>query len=252
MKAMILAAGLGTRLGPITANRPKALVELNGTPLLTLVIRRLQRFGFDEIIINVHHFAEQIIQYLQAHNNFRLQISISDEREALLDTGGGIKKAEWFFNDNQPFLVHNVDIISNIDLKALYQYHLNTQAMATLACKERPSSRYFLFNKQLRLCGWENDQTGEQKTAIPVAADEIRRMAFSGIHIIHPELLRQVNQVGAFSIIDAYLQLAATNLINCFDIGDADIVDVGKPKQLQLAISEEFKVAMSNEIETSA
>lgn len=233
MKAMILAAGLGTRLGPLTANRPKALVEIDGTPLLALVIQRLQRFGFHEIIINVHHFADQIIQYLQTHNNFGLQISISDEQELLLDTGGGIKKAEWFFNDGQSFLVHNVDIISNIDLTALYQYHLHTQAMATLACKERPSSRYFLFDRQQRLCGWENNQTKEQKQAIPISADEVRRMAFSGIHVIRPELLRQVRQTGAFSIIDTYLQLATANLINCFDIGDAAIVDVGKPEQLQ-------------------
>ena len=226
---MILAAGLGTRLGALTANRPKALVELNGTPLLALIIQRLQHFGFDEIIINVHHFAEQIIQYLQAHNNFGLRISISDERETLLDTGGGIKKAQWFFNDRQPFLVHNVDIISNIDLKALYQYHLDTQAMATLACKKRSSSRYFLFNQQLRLCGWENNKTGEQKIVVPVLADEVQRMAFSGIHVINPELLQQIEQTGAFSIIDAYLQLAPANFINCFDVDNADIVDVGKP-----------------------
>jgi NDP-sugar pyrophosphorylase family protein len=233
MKAMILAAGLGTRLGSLTASRPKALVELNGTPLLALVIQRLQLFGFDEIIINIHHFAEQIIQYLQRHNNFGLRISISDEREMLLDTGGGIKKAEWFFNNGQPFLVHNVDIISSIDLKALYQYHHDTQAMATLACKERSSSRYFLFDRQQRLCGWENNQTGEQKIAIPVSLDELQQMAFSGIHVIRPELLRQIRQTGAFSIIDIYLHLAASNLINCFDICEADVTDVGKPEQLQ-------------------
>jgi len=233
MKAMILAAGLGTRLGLLTANRPKALVEINGTPLLALVIQRLQGFGFTEIIINVHHFAEQIIHYLQAQNNFGLSISISDERALLLDTGGGIKKAEWFFNDEQPFLVHNVDIISNIDLKALYQYHLDTQAMATLACKERPASRYFLFDRQQQLCGWENRAAGVQKMVIPVPEDEVRRMAFSGIHVIRPELLRQIRQTGAFSIIDTYLQLAASNLINCFDMGEADSIDVGKPEVLQ-------------------
>ena len=233
MKAIILAAGLGTRLGQLTANRPKALVELNGTPLLALVIWRLQRFGFDEIIINVHHFADQIVQYLQAQNNFGLQISISDERELLLDTGGGIKKAEWFFNDGQPFLVHNVDIISSVDLKDLYQYHLDTQAMATLACKERPASRYFLFDQQQQLCGWENQQTGAQKMAVPISEDEVRRMAFSGIHVIRPELLRQIRQIGAFSVIDAYLQLAVSNPINYFDIGEADCIDVGKSEALQ-------------------
>ncbi len=233
MKAMILAAGLGTRLGSLTANCPKALVELNGTPLLALVIQRLQAAGFNEIIINVHHFADQIIQYLRTNNNFGLQISISDERDHLLDTGGGIKKAEWFFNDGQAFLVHNVDIISSIDLKALYQYHLDTQSMATLACKARHSSRYFLFDKQLRLCGWENTKTGERRITVPVLQEEIRQLAFSGIHVIRPALLQQLTQSGAFSIIDGYLQLAPDNLINCFDTGDAEITDVGKPEQLQ-------------------
>jgi NDP-sugar pyrophosphorylase family protein len=233
MKAMILAAGLGTRLGQLTANKPKALVEINGTPLLALVIQRLQHFGFDNIIINVHHFAEQIIQYLQTQHNFGVQISISDERDLLLDTGGRIKKAEWFFNNEQPFLVHNVDIISSIDLKALYCYHIHTQAMATLACKKRNSSRYFLFDRQMRLCGWENNATGEQKIAISVSENEAQRMAFSGIHVIRPELLRQIRQTGAFSIIDTYLQLAPANLINCFDIGTADIADMGKPEQMQ-------------------
>ncbi|MDR0296235.1 MAG: nucleotidyltransferase family protein [Prevotellaceae bacterium] len=252
MKAMILAAGLGTRLGTLTANRPKALVELNGTPLLSLVVQRLQRFGFDEIIINVHHFAEQIIQYLQAHNNFGLQISISDEQEALLDTGGGIKNAEWFFNDGQPFLVHNVDIISSIDLKALYQHHLDTQAMATLACKERVSSRYFLFDKQQRFCGWENNRTGEQKSAIPISSDEVRRMAFSGIHVIRPELLRQIRQTGAFSIIDTYLQLATANLINGYDVGDTDVVDVGKQEQLKSITNYKLRMDMQCEIKRYA
>ncbi len=231
MKAMILAAGLGTRLGALTANKPKALVEINGTPLLGIVLQRLHSFGFDDIIVNVHHFADQVIAYLETHRPEGVQITISDERGQLLDTGGGIKKAAWFFDDGQPFLVHNVDIISSIDLTALYQYHLRTGASATLACKERESSRYFLFDRQLRLCGWENTKTGEQKTAIP--ANNPQRMAFSGIHIIRPALLEDLPQTGAFSIVDAYLQLAGNHLINAYDIGGAAITDVGKPEQLQ-------------------
>ncbi len=234
MKAMILAAGLGTRLGALTANRPKALVELNGKPLLEIVLKRLHSFGFNDIIINVHHFAEQITGYLSANNNFGLQITISDEWELLLDTGGGIKKAASFFDDGKPFLVHNVDIMSNIDLLALYNYNLDTKAMATLACKQRESSRYFLFNEEQRLCGWENTKSGEQKIAIPTVSPN--RMAFSGIHIIRPELVRQITQTGAFSIVDSYLQLAAQNLINCYDTRDAQIVDVGKPEQLKQSI----------------
>ncbi len=231
MKAMILAAGLGTRLGTLTANRPKALVELNGKPLLAGVIERLKAAGFNDIIINVHHFADQIIDYLSANKQPGVQITISDERDRLLDTGGGINKAAWFFNDGKPFLVHNVDIISNLDLQALYRHHINTQALATLACKQRTSSRYFLFDEQQHLCGWENATTGEQKIARPAAT--MHRMAFSGIHVIHPSIFQKITQPGAFSIVDTYLQLAPNNPVNCFDVGTADITDVGKPEQLQ-------------------
>jgi len=231
MKAMILAAGMGTRLGALTANTPKALVEINGVPLLAIVLQRLHSFGFNDITINVHHFADQIIDYL-TNNNFGVKITISDERDQLLDTGGGIKKAAWFFNDGNPFLVHNVDIISNIDLKALYQYNINTKAMATLACKQRNSSRYFLFDEQQRLCGWENVKTGERKIATHTLPENPQRMAFSGIHVIHPSIFDKITSTGKFSIVDTYLHLAGDNLINCFDIGDTMITDVGTPEQL--------------------
>ncbi|MDR2853752.1 MAG: NTP transferase domain-containing protein, partial [Prevotellaceae bacterium] len=155
-KALIFAAGLGTRLQPFTNTMPKALVPIGGKPLLEHIILKLKHSGFDEIIINIHHFGEQIIDFLQNKNHFGIRIEISDERDILLNTGGGIRKTQWFFNDNAPFLVHNVDILSNIDLRNLYDNHLKNSALATLAVSERATQRYFLFDTQNTLHGWTN------------------------------------------------------------------------------------------------
>ena len=161
---MIFAAGLGTRLKPLTDRIPKALVPVNGIPMLQHVILKLKQAGFTEIVINIHHFGEQIIDFLQAHQNFGITIHISDEREELLDTGGGIKKAIPFFSGNEPFLVHNVDILSDTDLKALYDYHQQSTNDATLLVSQRETSRYLLFDKDnARLCGWINKQTLQTK-----------------------------------------------------------------------------------------
>ena len=167
MKAMIFAAGLGTRLRPITDSIPKALVPVAGKTLLEHVIEKLSNEGFDELIINVHHHAEKIIDFLAEHHNFGLHIEISDEREMLLDTGGGIRKAAEFFNDGKPFLIHNVDILSNANLKALYEKHIASDNIATLLVKDRETSRYLLFNEEQRLQGWMNVKTGEVKSPIP-------------------------------------------------------------------------------------
>ena len=231
MKAMILAAGLGTRLGSLTENQPKALVDIQGKTLLEIVLKRLAAHGFDEIIINVHHFAGQIKAYLAAHRNFGLHLELSDESGQLLDTGGGIRKAAWFFDDGKPFLVHNVDIISNVDLSALYAAHRASDAMATLCCTARPSLRYFLFDAQNRLCGWQNVKTGEQKITVD-APLPLRPMAFNGIHIINPALVVRMPQSGAFSIVGAYLQLSPHALIKGFDAPHACITDAGKPEAL--------------------
>src|SRR5664280_1226211 len=163
MKAMIFAAGLGTRLKPVTDNLPKALVPIAGKPLLEHVILKLKSAGFDEIIVNIHHFPDQIIDFLKANNNFSIRIEVSDERNLLLDTGGGIRRAAWFFDDEKPFLVHNVDILSNVDLKELYQQHLRSNSLATLVVSKRDTFRYLLFNDDNRLCGWINEKTGETK-----------------------------------------------------------------------------------------
>ena len=156
MKAMIFAAGMGTRLKPMTDNTPKALIPINGRPMLEHVILKLKDAGFHQIVINVHHLGDQIIDFLAANNNFGVQIHISDERDYLLDTGGGIKKAAKFLQGNEPFLVHNVDIMSNVDMKKLYDCHLETNLVATLLVSKRNTSRYLLFNKESRLCGWRN------------------------------------------------------------------------------------------------
>jgi NDP-sugar pyrophosphorylase family protein len=234
MKAMILAAGLGTRLGLLTGKRPKALVELHGKTLLEIALNRLAAHGFRKIIINIHHFAGQIREYLAAHQNFGLRLELSDESGQLLDTGGGIKKAAWFFADGQPFLVHNVDIISNINLAQLYAAHQAGSAMATLCCTARPSSRYFLFNAQHQLCGWQNVKTDERIITLD-APQPLTPAAFNGIHVIDPALVARMPPGGAFSIVDAYLQLSPHALIQCFDAPHAEVIDVGKPDALAQA-----------------
>lgn len=211
MKAMILAAGLGTRLRPLTDDRPKALVEINRRTLLEITLTRLKRFGVREVIINVHHFADRIVAYLKANNNFGMQIEISLEK-VLLDTGGGLKKAGWFFlRDNtsidEPFFLHNVDVISTIDLLRMTQIHVKKQALATLAVQDRESSRYLLFDEKLQLCGRQKGSEENREIVRPDASELLPR-AFSGIHVISPQLLPMIQQDGAFSIIDVYLRLA--------------------------------------------
>jgi mannose-1-phosphate guanylyltransferase len=226
MKAMILAAGLGTRLKPLTDTRPKALVELAGRTLLEITLSRLRTFGVTEVIINVHHFADQVTDYLKSHNNFGMRIEISPE-DLLLDTGGGLKKAAWFFLEDpksldEPFLLHNVDVISTIDLRAMLQFHTDNHALATLAVQSRESSRYLLFNNDLQLVGRriDNKDSVISSAARPLRlrAVSARRnlssipllpLAFSGIHILSPRLLPQLTEDGIFSIIDSYLRLSA-------------------------------------------
>ena len=209
MKAMIFAAGLGTRLKPLTDTMPKALVPVAGKPLLWHTIRKLKAAGFDEIIINVHHFAEQIRQYIQDNHRFGIRIEFSDETRALLDTGGGIKKASWFFDDEKPFLIHNVDILSDIDLQSLYRFHTGGNSAATLVVSERKTSRYLLFDENNRLKGWLNEKTGETRSPFPdFNSDRHARLAFSGIHVLNPSILRHMQDFPEkFSIIDFYLSV---------------------------------------------
>ncbi len=210
MRAMVLAAGLGTRLRPLTNDRPKAMVEIGGRTLLELTLTRLATFGVREVIINVHHFADLVIQYLKANNNFGLQVEISRE-ELLLDTGGGLKKASWFFLQDpnrldEPFILHNVDVVSAIDFHRLLNSHNENRALATLAVQKRESSRYLLFDEQCELCGRQigHDQEPELVRSTP----NLQALAFSGIHMISPRLLPMMTEEGVFSIIATYLRLA--------------------------------------------
>jgi mannose-1-phosphate guanylyltransferase len=315
MKAMILAAGLGTRLRPLTDTRPKALVEINGRTLLEITLSRLRSFGITEVIINVHHFADMVIGYLKSKNNFGMRIEISREDDLLLDTGGGLKKAAWFFiedsqrtakkksstvilrpaderrsrvptpvgrnpgkgstrlnidqkpdasgNADEPFLLHNVDVISTIDFRRMLQFHKENHALATLAVQARASSRLLLFNDQLRLCGRSvrgqqpelsrSDHTDvvQEGTALAVpkndrnmgalapeakSSQSLLPLAFSGIHVISPRLLPMLTEEGVFSIIDAYLRLAAQGeKILAFRADEYYWRDLGKPSDLSQA-----------------
>jgi NDP-sugar pyrophosphorylase family protein len=287
MKAMILAAGLGTRLRPITDSRPKALVEINGRSLLEITLTRLRTFGIREVIINVHHFAQMVVDYLRAHNNFGMRIEISREDDLLLDTGGGLKKAAWFFLENsitesnprptnsrhsplatrhsllEPFLLHNVDVISNIDIGRMLKFHNEHDALATLAVQSRESSRYLLFNQHNQLVGRRihNRDTLLSSTSVgdtgveschpersegsafssdsPLATHHSplpQPLAFSGIHIISPRLLPLLTESGVFSIIDPYLRLAAQGeKILAFRADNSYWRDLGRPSDLAIA-----------------
>ncbi len=249
MKAMVLAAGLGTRLRPLTNDRPKALVEVAGHTMLEITLARLRGIGIHEVIINVHHFADQVVAYLKARDNFGMRIEISREDDLLLDTGGGLKKAAWFFeksgegagNADEPFLLHNVDVISSIDLRRMIGFHQQRQALATLAVQDRQTSRYLLFDDAMQLCGRraERDEKTEAEWARP--SDKAQALAFSGIHVISPRLLGMMTEQGAFSIITTYLRLAGQgeNILG-FRVAGAYWRDLGKPENL-LQATEDFK-----------
>jgi mannose-1-phosphate guanylyltransferase len=244
MKAMILAAGLGTRLRPLTDDRPKALVEIDGRTLLEITLSRLRSFGVREVMINVYHFADMIVEYLKANDNFGMRIEVSRE-EVLLDTGGGLKKAAWFFNDSRghsgketPFILHNVDVLSTIDLRRMVQFHTENQALATLAVQDRKTSRYLLFDDQLQLCGRRSgdDQEPELVQSSPAQSQQPRSLAFSGIHVISPRLLALMAEDGAFSIITSYLRLAAQGeKILAFRADEYYWRDLGRPEDVAQA-----------------
>ncbi len=233
MKAMVFCAGTGTRLLPLTGNQPKALVKVNMMPMLMLTILRLKSSGFTDIIINLHHFPGQIIDFLKEHDNFGVNIAISDESGELLDTGGGLKKASWFFADKHPFLLHNVDVVSDIDLRKMMRFHQTSYALATLAVSKRKSSRYLLFNQNKVLCGWQNVETGEKK--IMRASQEPEPYAFSGIHVVEPKLLQLIREEGKFSIIQLYLRLARSNDILGYVHDNTNWYDLGRPENIRRA-----------------
>jgi MurNAc alpha-1-phosphate uridylyltransferase len=239
MKAMILAAGLGTRLKPFTDSHPKALAVVNDKTILQRNIEYLASFGIKEIIINVHHLAEQVIEYIKRNNGFGSDISFSDETDEVLETGGGIKKASWFFEkDNDPFVVMNVDVLTDLDLNKMISQHRQKQPLATLAVSSRQTSRYFLFNNSGELCGWRNVKTGEEKLSRD--AEKYNERAFSGIHVISPEIFSLIKMQRKFSMVDVYLELSKTKAIQAFDHSNSKFIDVGKPESI-LKADEMFK-----------
>ncbi len=231
---MIFAAGLGTRLMPLTNNKPKAMVEVGGKPMLEIVIRKLIKYGFDEIVVNVHHHAEIILKFLKKNNNFNIKIHISDERDFLLETGGGLKKAKEFLDYGEPFLVHNVDILTNFDLKEFYDAHISNDAIVTLAITNRKSIRSLLFDENNVLCGWQNTQTSKRRV---FAKDSINvePKAFSGIHMIDPQIFKLMEREGAYSIMDIYLNLPEGNFIKGFYHDKSDWLDIGSHESLAIA-----------------
>lgn len=232
MKAIIFAAGLGTRLRPLTDNKPKALVEINGTPLLEIALLHLRRHGFNQVIVNIHHFGQQILDFLKSNNNFGMNIEISDERNLLLETGGGLKKAAWFLQ-NGPFLAFNADIITDMDLKVFYENHMESGALASVAVRQRESSRYLQFDENLTLCSWTNVKTGEVKASRQ--ADNITNYAFSGIHMLSSEIFDFMPNEEKFSIIDVYLKAAKTHIIKAYPHDEDLWLDVGRPEALEKA-----------------
>jgi NDP-sugar pyrophosphorylase family protein len=241
---MILAAGLGTRLRPLTDHRPKALVEIAGHTLLEITLIRLRTFGIRDVVVNVHHFADMVIEYLKANDDFGMHVEVSRE-EVLLDTGGGVKKvASFFLSDSEPFLLHNVDVLSTIDLRRMLQFHTERQALATLAVQDRETSRYLLFNEQLQLCGRQS--RSEQEPELVRSSPRVRALAFAGVHIISPRFLPMMSEEGAFSIITSYLRLAAQGeQILAFRADEYYWRDLGRPENVMEATRDfEHKVPL--------
>jgi NDP-sugar pyrophosphorylase family protein len=231
---MILAAGLGTRLRPLTNDRPKALVEVAGHTLLEITLRRLAAFGIRNVIVNVHHFADMVADYLKKNDHFGMHVEISREDDVLLDTGGGLKKAAWFFLQDgpaqEPFLLHNVDVISTIDFARMLQFHRDNNALATLAVQHRETSRHLLFDERNELCG---RQTGANSPEMVRPLHKPNALAFSGVHIISPQLLGLITEQGVFSIVTTYLRLASEgHRILAFRTDDYYWRDLGKPENI--------------------
>ena len=230
MKAMIFAAGLGTRLYPLTHDKPKALVEIGGKTLLQMAIEKVSQGGYNELVVNVHHFGNQIIEYLARNNNFGISITISDERDDLLDTGGGILKAAPWLEGDEPFLVYNVDVLSNIDLQLFRKYHKERGGLATLAVRDRKTSRYLAFDESMQLTGWRNIKTGEEICSRNMQKCSL--LAFSGIQLIEPAIFKLITEMGSFPLIPLYLRLAEKHRIMGYLDNSSLWMDLGKPDQI--------------------
>jgi N-acetyl-alpha-D-muramate 1-phosphate uridylyltransferase len=230
MKAILFAAGLGTRLKPFTDQHPKALAMVKGKTLLQRNIEYLQLYGIRDVLVNVHHFAGQIVDAVNSNKGFGSAVTISDESDAVLETGGGLKKAAWYFEGNEPFVVMNVDILTNLNLQRMTEAHLQKRPIVTMGVTTRETSRYFLFNEKNILCGWENTSTGERR----MSRDEpgLTRKAYSCVNIFEPALLPLIWQEGKFSLVDVYLDVAKQHDIIGYDHTGDLLCDVGKPESI--------------------
>ncbi len=233
MKAMIFSAGLGTRFKPWTDKHPKALALVNGKPLLQRNIEYLQQFGIYEVVVNVHHFSDQIIEAIQQNKGWGSEVVISDESDVVLETGGGLKKAKTYFDTSEPFLSINVDILTDLDINKLLQFHRNHQPLVSFAVTDRKTSRNFLFDDKMRLCGWRNNSTSEER--IPLSREPLIPKAYSCVVIFEPAIFQLIKREGKFSLVDVYLDLAADHLIMGYDHTGDRLVDVGKPDSVAIA-----------------
>ena len=233
MKAMILAAGLGTRLKPFTDAHPKALATINGKSLLQRNIEYLASFGITDVVVNVHHFPDQITDTIKNNNGFGSNVIISDEKDEVLETGGGLVNARNFLDDSGAFVLMNVDVLTDLDMGKMAEQHVASKSLATLAVSNRKTNRYFLFDELETLCGWKNNKTGEQK--IRRESEKYIPKAFSGIHIISPSIFPLIKRKGKFSMVDVYLDLCKTQTITGFDHSMSKFIDVGKPESIAIA-----------------
>jgi len=239
IQAMIFAAGLGTRFKPWTNEHPKALALVNGKSLLQRNIEYLQQYGITDVVVNVHHFADQVIDAVKANKGWGSNVMISDERDEVLETGGGLLKARPLLDNGQPFITLNVDILTDLNLNRLIDFHLQQKPLVSFGVTDRKTSRYFLFDEQNRLCGWRNVNTGEEKGPFLHRQDnkQLVQKAYSCVVVFQPEFFSLVSQRGKFSLTEPYLELAADHLILGYDHTGDKLVDVGKPESVAVAES---------------
>ncbi len=235
MKAIIFAAGRGSRLGSITETKPKALVEIGGITVLEHAIRKLKNHGINEIIINVHHFADQIEEFLRSRGNFNLHLEISNEREELLETGGGLMKASGFFDDKKPFLAYNVDILTDLDISAMVKYHMASDILVTLAGKKRKTKRYFITDQNNRLCGWKNLNTGERIDSFGIKG-KTESVGYSGISVMDPRIFDLITEKGVFTLTPLFLRLAKEHRLMVYRHDKDFWTDIGSPDRLKRAM----------------
>ncbi|MBX2933329.1 MAG: NTP transferase domain-containing protein [Ferruginibacter sp.] len=233
MKAMIFAAGLGTRFKPWTDKHPKALALVNGKSLLQRNVEYLQQYNITEVVVNVHHFSDQVIDAVKKNNGWGSHISISDETDEVLETGGGLLKAKNLLQNDEPFITLNADFLTNLNINNLLAFHKNKQALISFGITNRKTSRNFLFDENDRLCGWRNNTTGQEKIAVP--KNNLKEMAYSCVVVFNPQIFELIPQRGKFSLVDTYLSLAAQHPIYGFDHSGDKLVDVGKPESVAVA-----------------